>query len=40
MGDGSGRAISYRAGNQVLGGPTLLEALATRSAGKVVSVDY
>jgi prepilin-type processing-associated H-X9-DG protein len=40
MGDGSVRVISFRAGNQVLGGPTLLEALATRAGGEVVAVDY
>jgi prepilin-type N-terminal cleavage/methylation domain-containing protein len=40
MGDGSVRTISYPAGNQPLGGITLLEALASRSGGEVVGTDY
>jgi hypothetical protein len=39
MGDGSVRTITYDAGNQVVGGVTLLEALSSRSGGEVAS-DY
>ena len=37
MGDGSVRPIGYAAGTQAVGNTTLLEALASRSGGEVVS---
>jgi prepilin-type processing-associated H-X9-DG protein len=40
MGDGSVRTITFAAGNQTVGGATLLEALATRNGGDRVAVDY
>ena len=40
MGDGSVRGITYAAGNQSVGGTSLLEALASRSGGEVVNSDY
>ncbi|MDB5306230.1 MAG: prepilin-type cleavage/methylation protein [Gemmataceae bacterium] len=40
MGDGSVRTISYQAGNQPVGGTSLLEGLASRSGGEVVGSDY
>jgi type II secretory pathway pseudopilin PulG len=40
MGDGSVRTITFTAGNQVVGGATLLEVLASRSGGEVVGGDY
>jgi hypothetical protein len=39
MGDGSVRTLSFPAGNQPLGGKTLLEALASRDGGAAVSLD-
>jgi prepilin-type N-terminal cleavage/methylation domain-containing protein/prepilin-type processing-associated H-X9-DG protein len=40
MGDGSVRTISYQAGNQLVAGAPLLEALASRNGGEVVNADY
>ncbi|MBN9118441.1 MAG: DUF1559 domain-containing protein [Planctomycetes bacterium] len=40
MGDGSVRPITYAAGNQAVGGTTLLEALASRSGGEVIAAVY
>ena len=40
MGDGSVRTISYAAGNQTVGGTSLLEALASRGGGETVGSDY
>jgi prepilin-type N-terminal cleavage/methylation domain-containing protein/prepilin-type processing-associated H-X9-DG protein len=40
MGDGSVRMITYEGGNQLVGGVTLLEALASRSGNETVSGDY
>jgi prepilin-type N-terminal cleavage/methylation domain-containing protein len=40
MGDGSVRTITYAAGNQPVGGVTLVEALASRSGGEVAPGDY
>lgn len=40
MGDGSIRAISYEAGNQMLGSITLLEALASRRSNETIAIEY
>ena len=40
MGDGSVRSITFSSGNRPMGGTTLLEALASRSGGEVVSIEY
>ena len=40
MGDGSVRSIAYSAGNQPVGGATLLEALASRRGGEITPGDY
>ncbi len=39
MGDGSVRTITYAAGNQPAAGASVLEALASRSGGEVVSAE-
>ncbi len=40
MGDGSVRSMTFASGTRVLGNTTLLEALASRSGGEVLAVDY
>jgi prepilin-type N-terminal cleavage/methylation domain-containing protein len=40
MGDGSVRTISFAAGNQTVGGASLLEVLASRNGGETVTADY
>ena len=40
MGDGSVRPITYAAGNQSVGGVTLLEALASRGGSEVITSDF
>jgi prepilin-type N-terminal cleavage/methylation domain-containing protein/prepilin-type processing-associated H-X9-DG protein len=40
MGDGSVRSFSYAAGNQPVGGVTLLEALTSRNGSESVNYDY
>jgi prepilin-type N-terminal cleavage/methylation domain-containing protein/prepilin-type processing-associated H-X9-DG protein len=39
MGDGSVRTIAYTTGNQSLGSTTLIEALASRNGGEIISLD-
>jgi prepilin-type N-terminal cleavage/methylation domain-containing protein len=39
MGDGSVRTITYAAGNQSLGLTTLIQALASRNGGEIISLD-
>jgi prepilin-type N-terminal cleavage/methylation domain-containing protein len=40
MGDGSVRLITFQAGNQTVGGTSLLEALASRDGREVIPADY
>jgi prepilin-type N-terminal cleavage/methylation domain-containing protein len=40
MGDGSVRTITFQAGNQPVGGTSLLEALATREGRELTPADY